>query len=122
MSSSVTSPKRIRKYYAIEGLNSHHVTNNVIASQRLSSRLIKKFDIIGQFKHYNVVSVVNLQERGEHAYCGDGILEKSGFSYDPEEDLMKHKSMYNIVFRFEFLNFYQFNTIVMLSKTCQYQI
>ena len=28
---------------------------------------------------------MNLQEPGEHPFCGDGIHEKSGFSYYPEE-------------------------------------
>ncbi|KAL7676195.1 hypothetical protein ACOME3_002451 [Neoechinorhynchus agilis] len=32
----------------------------------------------------NIGLIVNLQKRGEHAYCGVGIDATSGFSYDPE--------------------------------------
>lgn len=39
----------------------------------------------------NVVAVFNLEELGEHAYCGRGNL-MSGFSYDPEQ-FMKNNSM-----------------------------
>lgn len=28
-------------------------------------------------------SIFNLQTRGEHKDCGEGILKHSGFSYDP---------------------------------------
>lgn len=50
--------------------------------------MIKEFDIINQFKKKNIVAVFNLEEPGEHPYCGDGIIPKTGFSYTPE-DLMK---------------------------------
>jgi protein tyrosine phosphatase domain-containing protein 1 len=70
---------------AIHGLHSNFVTDNIIASQRLSSRLIKQYNIYEQFKALKVYAVVNLQERGEHPHCGDGILDESGFSYLPEE-------------------------------------
>lgn len=76
---------------AIHGLNSHWVTPNIIASQRLSSRLIAEFKILYQFKSLGVVAVFNLQEIGEHPSCGDGITNSTGLSYDPEE-LMKEKS------------------------------
>lgn len=96
-SNLLTTPRRRRKFWAIEGLNSHYVLDNIIASQRPSSRLVQKYHIIDQFKKHNIIAVVNLQERGEHPYCGDGILEKTGFSYDPEDDFMKHKSRYFIL-------------------------
>ncbi|KAG2394170.1 hypothetical protein C9374_003934 [Naegleria lovaniensis] len=99
LSNLLGTPRRRRKYWAIEGLNSHYVLDNIIASQRPSSRLVQKHHIVDQFKKQNIVAVVNLQERGEHPYCGDGILEKTGFSYDPEEDFMKNKiSYYNFAF------------------------
>lgn len=31
-----------------------------------------------------VTAVFNLQEPGEHPFCGDGIIPKTGFSYTPE--------------------------------------
>ncbi|CDW87041.1 protein tyrosine phosphatase domain-containing protein 1 [Stylonychia lemnae] len=69
---------------AIQGLHSNWINDNVIASQRLSDRLIHQFEIIKQFKEKGVTAVFNLQEPGEHPYCGDGINVKSGFSYHPE--------------------------------------
>jgi hypothetical protein len=69
---------------AIKGLHSEWVEDLMIGSQRLSNRLIKEYDIITQFKQQNVKAVFNLQEPGEHPYCGDGIIPKVGFSYNPE--------------------------------------
>ena len=40
-----------------------------------------------------VTAVFNLQEPGEHPYCGDGIDLKHGFSYTPE-NLMKNGISY----------------------------
>lgn len=37
-----------------------------------------------QFKRSGINSVFNLQEPGEHATCGPGIIKHSGFSYTPE--------------------------------------
>lgn len=31
-----------------------------------------------------VTAVFNLQEPGEHPFCGDGISSRTGFSYTPE--------------------------------------
>lgn len=76
---------------AIEGLNSNWVGDNVIASQRPSTSLFLKYLLIQQFKHKSITGVFNLQEKGEHASCGpDGIYESSGYSYNGEEDLMRH--------------------------------
>ena len=80
---------------AIIGLHSDFVTPYVIASQRLSTNLINKYDIIQQFLKYiqyiyiyirkGVKGVFNLQEIGEHPNCGDGLETESGMSYLPEE-------------------------------------
>ena len=70
---------------AIKGLNSNWISDEIIASQRLSSRQIKEFDIMKQFKEHNLKAVINLQEPGEHPYCGDGVQKSTGFSYDPED-------------------------------------
>jgi hypothetical protein len=75
---------------AIRGLHSDWINENILATQRLSSRIIQEFDIIQQFKEYfvyraGITSVINLQLPGEHPYCGDGLKERSGFSYMPEE-------------------------------------
>ena len=56
----------------------------IVGSQRPSKRLIEKFNVVEQLKQKNVKAIINLEEPGEHPFCGDGILEKTGFSYDPE--------------------------------------
>ncbi|CAN0321566.1 unnamed protein product, partial [Discosporangium mesarthrocarpum] len=73
---------------AVKGLHSHWITECIMAMQRPSTRLIKTYNIIEQFKTLGVTAVFNLTEAGEHPYCGDGLEELSGFSYLPE-DLMK---------------------------------
>lgn len=30
------------------------------------------------------MAVINLEEPGEHPYCGDGIIPRTGFAYTPE--------------------------------------
>ena len=70
---------------AIEGLHSNWITASIIASQRLSSPLIKEHNIVRQFNELGVTAVFNLQEPGEHPHCGHGIDHKVGFSYNPEE-------------------------------------
>ena len=51
--------------------------------QRPSERQIKVFGVVEQCRRYNIGAIFNLQEHGEHPYCGDGVLP-SGFSYKPE--------------------------------------
>ena len=51
---------------------------------RPSSLKIEKYNIISQMLNLNVGVIINLQEPGEHAFCGDGIDDEIGFSYDPE--------------------------------------
>jgi protein tyrosine phosphatase domain-containing protein 1 len=51
--------------------------------------------MLDQFKEYNVKAIFNLQEPGEHAHCGDGIVDmKIGFSYTPELLQAKGISVY----------------------------
>lgn len=76
---------------AVEGLNSNWVGDEVIASQRPSTSLFLKYLLIQQFKAKQITGVFNLQEKGEHASCGpDGIYESTGYSYNGEQDLMRH--------------------------------
>jgi protein tyrosine phosphatase domain-containing protein 1 len=51
--------------------------------QRPSERLIKEYALYARFKELNIKTVLNLQEPGEHPYCGDGIIPTVGFSYVP---------------------------------------
>jgi len=53
--------------------------------QRPSSRLIRVHSLISAFRSNHIAAVLNLQLSGEHSLCGDGISNKSGFSYEPEE-------------------------------------
>ena len=45
--------KNVNKPNAIHGLNSNFITENIIAGQRLSDVLIKKFNLIEKFKKLN---------------------------------------------------------------------
>ena len=76
---------KLHKNPAIQGLNSDWITDNILATQRLSTRLIQEYDILAQFKTHNITSVFNLQLPGEHPYCGDGLQENRAFTYRPEE-------------------------------------
>ena len=78
------------------------ITDNILATTRPTTRLIKEFDIIKQCKKYDfllfdnyfhslifscldrigITAILNMEEPGEHAFCGDD-LDISGFSYDP---------------------------------------
>lgn len=79
---------------AIKGLNSDWITPRILAMQRPSSRLIKEFGIIDQFKTNSIRAVFCLQEPGEHANCGDGLRKESGFSYLPEEFFESNKIIF----------------------------
>jgi hypothetical protein len=41
-------------------------------------------------------SIINLQTPGEHHACGPGLLETSGFSYDPQDFMAKGIFFYNV--------------------------
>ena len=83
---------RKNTHVAIRGLHSNWVEDWAIASQRPSSVLFEEYSIIKQFQACNMKAVFNLQETGEHPFCGpQGFLfPESGFSYRPEVDLMPH--------------------------------
>ena len=78
----------------IDGLHSNWVTGDVLACQRPSTRIIKEFDLINQFKRNRITAIVNLQEPFEHPFCGDKI-NKGGFSYRPEEFMDNGIFFYN---------------------------
>lgn len=69
---------------AIKGLNSNWINDDIVASQRLGEKLIREHDIIGQFKKLGIGAVINLQEPGEHPYCGEPVVPEWGFSYSSE--------------------------------------
>ena len=55
--------------------------------------------MINQLKSKNVVAIFNLEEPGEHPYCGDGIIPKIGFSYTPENLMQKGIAYYNMYWK-----------------------
>ncbi|KAJ3379794.1 Protein tyrosine phosphatase domain-containing protein 1 [Entophlyctis sp. JEL0112] len=73
---------------AFDGLYSNWITPEILATQRLSTRLIQKFNLISVFLSHNIRAVFNLQLPGEHATCGDGLDPRNSlWAYEPE-DLM----------------------------------
>ncbi|EFP09945.1 hypothetical protein CRE_11553 [Caenorhabditis remanei] len=80
---------------AIDGLYSTWITSDILAMARLQVEHFEKLDIIEKFRTNHIVSVINLQESGEHSFCGNGNLS-SGFSYDPEK--LMHGGMYHFNF------------------------
>lgn len=77
--------KQTNETPALKGMHSTWISGSIMGMQRPSSRLIKKYDLVNQFKTNNIFCIINLQLRGEHALCGDGIRTDSGFSYDSTE-------------------------------------
>ncbi|XP_053173960.1 protein tyrosine phosphatase domain-containing protein 1 [Scomber japonicus] len=80
---------------AIQGLYSSWVTDHLLAMSRPSTELIKKYNIIDQFKRNGIKTVVNLQIPGEHASCGNPLEPGSGFSYNPEAFMENNIYFYN---------------------------
>ena len=71
---------------AITGLHSDYITDEIIASQRPSTVLINKYNLVKVFKDMKIGLIVNVQREGEHPYCGPNKkLEDSGFSYKPSQ-------------------------------------
>ena len=73
---------------SIEGLNCDQINDYLFASQRLTNKLIKEYDLINKLKEKNIGLIVNCQEEGEHPYCGtvyDDGLDPCGFGYSIPE-------------------------------------
>ncbi|KAJ1355627.1 hypothetical protein KIN20_013095 [Parelaphostrongylus tenuis] len=77
---------------AIPRLHSTWITENIVAMARPQAVHFENDEIILMFKRNNIRAVFNLQEAGEHSFCGEGNLT-SGFSYDPDH-LMKNEIFY----------------------------
>ncbi|XP_015459946.3 protein tyrosine phosphatase domain-containing protein 1 [Astyanax mexicanus] len=80
---------------AIRGLFSSWVTNDIIAMARPSTNLIKRYNIIEQFKKLNIKSIINMQLPGEHAHCGPDLEPDSGFTYSPQVFMENQIYFYN---------------------------
>ena len=80
---------------AIEGIHSNWVGTSIVAAARPQQSIIEREGTLEDMISKNVKGIVNLQEIGEHAACGSGILEVSGFSYDPEYFMRAGIAVYN---------------------------
>ncbi|XP_066540379.1 protein tyrosine phosphatase domain-containing protein 1 [Hoplias malabaricus] len=79
----------------IKGIFSSWVTGDIIAMARPSTDLIKRYNIIEQFKKLNIKSIINMQLPGEHAYCGPDLEPDSGFTYSPQVFMENQIYFYN---------------------------
>ncbi|XP_050412029.1 protein tyrosine phosphatase domain-containing protein 1 [Patella vulgata] len=79
---------------AIKGLYSHWITDNILAMARPTNEGIEKYQILDQFLKKGIKTVINLQQPGEHAYCGPGN-DKTGFSYNSQQLMEKGMFFYN---------------------------
>ncbi len=43
---------------------------------------MSEFGLVAKFQELGIGAILNLQEPGEHAVCGDGLTIPTGFSYD----------------------------------------
>ena len=81
------------KECAIKGLISELFYECIFTSQRPSTALIKKYDLVNNFKRNNIKLIINCEIYGEHPKCGPikGIESNSGYTYSPscfiEEDI-----------------------------------
>ncbi|VDI12359.1 protein tyrosine phosphatase domain-containing protein 1 [Mytilus galloprovincialis] len=103
----------------IKGLYSNWVTDNILAMARPSSKAIKKFEIIKQFKEKGITSVISIQKPGEHADCGYG-LEKSGFTYDPQ--MFMENGIYFYNFGWDDYGVASLSTILDMVKVIQFAV
>lgn len=69
------------------------IVNRLIEKKLLKTHFPIAHSLLLPYPHCraSIRTVINLQEPGEHKFCGPALLP-SGFTYDPEEALMKHDS------------------------------
>ena len=78
---------------AIKGLISNLFYDCIFTSQRPNTALIKKYDLVKNFKINNIKLIINCEIHGEHPKCGPikGLESDSGYTYSPscfiEEDI-----------------------------------
>jgi protein tyrosine phosphatase domain-containing protein 1 len=94
------------------------ITDDILAMQRPSTRLIKEYNLVNVFLEKNIRAIFNLQSPFEHASCGDGI-EPSGFSYIPEHWMDNGISYYN--FGWTDMEVPEMETMVSKINSAQYR-
>ncbi|CAJ0579476.1 unnamed protein product, partial [Mesorhabditis spiculigera] len=104
---------------AILSLYSDWVTPEILAMSRPLRAHFEEHELIENFQREGICAVFNLEEPGEHAHCGPGILA-SGFTYDPEW-FMKNKISY---FNYPLPDFEACttNTILDIVQVATYQL
>jgi protein tyrosine phosphatase domain-containing protein 1 len=76
----------------IENLSSNWIIKNeLLAISRPSESFLDK--VILNFKKQNVKTIINLQQMGEHAFCGK--LVDNNFTYKPETLMQNDITYYN---------------------------
>ncbi|OCT89323.1 protein tyrosine phosphatase domain-containing protein 1 isoform X2 [Xenopus laevis] len=83
------------KQQAIRGLYSSWITEEILATSRPSTRLMKEHKITDQFHRYAIRSVISAQQPWEHPHCGDSLDPQSGFSYRPQDFMDAGITFYN---------------------------
>ena len=88
------------KNCSIKGLKSDLFYDCIYASQRPSTILIKKYDLINVFKKNNIKLIVNCEIHGEHPNCGPnkGLELDSGYSYSPSLFIAENIDVFNCGF------------------------
>ena len=77
-------PRAQKGENAVRGLHSNWVGTRILASARPQQPIVQREGTLKDLLSKNVKGIINLQEVGEHAGCGSGILKHTGFSYDPD--------------------------------------
>ncbi|PAA61600.1 hypothetical protein BOX15_Mlig015823g2, partial [Macrostomum lignano] len=103
--------------YAVRGLHSHWVTKTILAMSRPVQARVEELNIIDQFKEQGIRAVVNLQEPGEHAHCGQPLVN-GGFSYDPALFMAAGLAVYN--FAWPDFTTVQFERLLDVVKVMQF--
>lgn len=63
------------------------ITDSILAMSRPSTKGLRQYGLAADLRKQDVSLVFNLQERGEHPYCGEPLLPHTGYTYDPEKDM-----------------------------------
>ncbi|XP_034939681.1 protein tyrosine phosphatase domain-containing protein 1-like [Chelonus insularis] len=85
-------------HMAIQDIYSHWVTDDILAMARPHTTQLLKNNLITQFQRWSIKTIINLQTPGEHGSCGVP-LEKSGFTYDPDEFMKNGIYYYNFALK-----------------------
>ena len=111
------------KNNAIRGLISDLFYDCIYASQRPSTVLIKRYDLINSFKKNNIKLIVNCEIHGEHPNCGPnrGLEPESGYSYSPSLFIAENIDVINCGFE-EMTAPYTFDFIIDVVKNISYVI